>query len=130
MGRRIFNEIEQECILQWLALGFMPQQIVEFVKLDFEKKCSRQNIWQYTQNQAERIKELREEIKADLQCIPFARKEVRVGQLDRSARELLRRRDHKGAAGILKQIAEETGPLVQKHEVDAGPELAKLLIDV
>jgi hypothetical protein len=124
MGRHLFTEIEKECILQWLALGFTPQQIVDFVKDDFGKSCSRQNIHEYQKNHAERIGKLREEIKGNLEAIPFTRKEVRIANLDRVARKLLIRRNYRDFATILKQIAEETGQLVQKHEhtgKDGGP---------
>lgn len=116
MPRRLFTDLEREQILQWLALGFHPTQIVEFVKEDFGKKCSRQNIHQYLENHEERIKELRQEIARNLETIPFARKEVRVANLDRMARKLQGRRQYRDCAALLKQIAEETGQLVQKHE--------------
>lgn len=131
MATPVFDEIERECILQWIALGFTPSQIVEFVNQDFGKKCSRQNIHNHKTDHAEEIARLRAEIKANLQCIPFANKEVRVANLDRAARELLRRRNYTGFAQILKQIAEETGQLVQKHEhrVDTEPDLSAFTLE-
>jgi hypothetical protein len=118
MAAKIFTDIEKECVWQWLALGFGPQQIVDFVSEDFGKKCTRQTIHDHLKNHAEKIAKLREEIKANLDCIPFARKEQRVAYLDRLAHRQFKKRGQEAEfRATLKQIAEEMGALVQKHEL-------------
>lgn len=114
--------------MQWLALGFSPTEIVEFVNEKFDKTCSRQNIHEhYARNEAA-ILALRAELAEQLDALPFGSKVERVAHLGVVAQKIYKKLRVAGAgnrtvrdmgssfAAILKQIAEETGQLVHKHE--------------
>jgi hypothetical protein len=110
------DEIQQEFIIRCLACGFNLQKTADLVKEEYEVTVTRQNVMWYRQHHDERIAELREELSKDLTNIPFANKLTRVAHLNSVANDLLKRRQYKDFAAILKQIAEETGGIVQKHE--------------
>jgi hypothetical protein len=110
------NEIQKEFILRCLACGFGYQETVDFVKDEFGISITRQNVKYYADNYPQRIKDLHEELSENIEQIPFANKMTRVAHLDRVARKLLNRKNWPEFRAVLRQIAEETGGIVQKHE--------------
>jgi hypothetical protein len=111
-------------------LGFGPQDVADFVQDEFGIKIGRSNVAYYQKQYAEQIEQLHEEIAKDIEQIPFAQKKRRVAYLDRVAMKHYRRRQYSDFRATIKQIAEETGDLVQKHEItgkDGGPIVANNL---
>lgn len=118
------TDVQREFILRCLALGFGLQDTADFVKDEFDVDVSRQNVAYYQENHGERIEELRQELAADIERIPFANKVRRLAYLDRIAQKQYRRRQYPEFRATLKQIAEEVGAIVHKHEhsgANGGP---------
>jgi len=115
--RHKLNDVQKEFVLRCLACGFYPKDVADFVKDEFDIRIKPSDVSYYQKRYEDRIAELREEIAGDLQKIPLAKKLKRTAFLERLATKLYRQRDYKGCAGVLKQIAEEVGGIVQKHEV-------------
>jgi hypothetical protein len=126
------NGVHKAFILRCLALGFGPQDVVDFVEDEFDIKLDRSNIAYYKREYPDEIIALKEELTKDIELIPFARKLDRVAYLDRAARRLFKRRNWSEFRATLKQIAEETGGIVQRTELtgkNGGPFDVRISID-
>ena len=128
MGRegelRKLNGIHKDFVLRCLACGFQLQEVVDCVKDEFDIEVTRQNIHYYLKTYPDKVEALRHVLAENIEQIPFAKKLTRVAYLDRMAKRQWRRRQYGEVRATLKQIAEEVGGLVQKHELtgaNGGP---------
>lgn len=113
---RKLNDGHREFILRCLACSMSYGDVVDAVKEELGIVVTRQNIKYYSDSYSNEIDEMRESLAEDLSRIPFARKERRVAYLDRVASRQFSKRQYGEFRATLKQIAEETGEIVQKME--------------
>lgn len=105
--RKKLTRAHKQFILRCLAVGLGPQDVADAVKDEFDIEITRQNVDYYIDKYPEEIEQLRKKIAADIEQVPFARKMVRVGHLDRIAKKMYKRKNWAEFRATCRQIADE-----------------------
>jgi hypothetical protein len=118
--KKKLREEHKQFIFERLGCGFSQSDVADSLKDRFGIEITPQSINYYAQEYPEKVEEARQRLLEDAKDIGFTDKLQRLAYLDRIARKQHNKRQYRECCATLKQIAEEVGSIIHKHE-HSGP---------